>query len=336
MRSRVQKLWNSTLAGHTSAWALEPPIPPSRISLARQSKDLRENAVAPERKIFSVTELAQLFWCEKQFKLGYEHGGKVQTEEMRLGKNHHRLLEEQEHGSVAMDHVESPVDKFALRIIQTIDRLYHLQRGGQNAREVYVFAEVEGFWISGIIDCLRVENFEPDLLYIVDDKTRGRPTLPSEDQLEVSRFQIELYRTLVHYMQTATWIYWKEYLEFRALDPHIKFSPAVQGRCHALGLPETLAELVPVYLKAYRGLPCVSKKLTVRYTHQKSHNWIGDEVWWYKSAKFQAKCREKWTLLRGERDALAASNWHCGHCQFYHSSKCTASTWTRAKKIKQN
>ncbi|KAJ4987770.1 defects in morphology protein 1 [Stagonosporopsis vannaccii] len=114
------------------------------------------------KKPLSVTDLVSPAWCELQyFYTLSKFGRKPRTPAMRTGTKIHQKLEDEVHTTVPVQ-VQTKVDRFGLRIWNTISGLRCLRETGLT-RELEVWGVVEGQVVIGVIDEVSYECPDPDL-----------------------------------------------------------------------------------------------------------------------------------------------------------------------------
>ncbi|KAK9168983.1 hypothetical protein Syun_001123 [Stephania yunnanensis] len=129
----------------------------------------------------SVTDFTASEWCEKQMEFVLLHGKPKVTRAMKAGSDRHVKLEEEVLQRVKV-HIEAVEDVWAVKFINFIVGVNQLLFEGLT-RELPVVGLIQGVWMVGVIDEIRLhttESIQQPLL--VDTKTRARATLPSEPQ----------------------------------------------------------------------------------------------------------------------------------------------------------
>ncbi|VAI71152.1 unnamed protein product [Triticum turgidum subsp. durum] len=163
------------------------PPPPRRSLLSR----FREG------RALAVTDITATEWCDKQMEFVLEHGKPERTEAMKAGSDRHAQLEQEviERVDIA---VRSAEESWAVKFMNFIVGSNQLLFNGMT-RELPVIGVVEGSWMVGIIDELRMPvdgiSFHPIL---VDTKTRFKATIPSEAQKRNGRLQLMCYKITCH------------------------------------------------------------------------------------------------------------------------------------------
>ncbi|RLN16241.1 hypothetical protein C2845_PM02G08850 [Panicum miliaceum] len=141
-----------------------------------------------ERRALAITDITATEWCEKQMEFMLEHGKPERTEAMRAGSERHVQLEQEVVERVEVT-IRSAEELWAVKFMNFIMGTNQLMFEGMT-REIPVIGVVEGSWMIGIIDEIRMPidgiSFQPIL---VDSKTRVRPTIPSEAQKRNGRLK---------------------------------------------------------------------------------------------------------------------------------------------------
>lgn len=147
------------------------------------------------RKGLYVTDVTATEWCEKQMEFILLFGKPESTPAMKAGCTRHAKLEEEVIKKVEV-RVESLEDIWALKFMNFIICANQLLFEGLT-REVPVVGLVQGVWMVGVIDELRMPVAGEDRnLMLIDTKTRVRPRLPTEPQGRNGRLQLMCYKYL--------------------------------------------------------------------------------------------------------------------------------------------
>mmetsp|Transcript_64741 Transcript_64741/g.173642 ORF Transcript_64741/g.173642 Transcript_64741/m.173642 type:complete len:184 (+) Transcript_64741:54-605(+) len=119
-------------------------------------EDLAAEAETPlelwGRSSIFVTSLCMQEWCEMQldFSLRIDDGEVEETVEMRQGREQHLEAELEIHELQEVS-ASSPEDVLGLRLLNLRSSALQLCTGGL-AREVPVFGDLAGLWVTGVID----------------------------------------------------------------------------------------------------------------------------------------------------------------------------------------
>uniref|UniRef100_A0ACD5XY25 Uncharacterized protein n=1 Tax=Avena sativa TaxID=4498 RepID=A0ACD5XY25_AVESA len=173
-------------ASYLTSGDIEDSAPPPRRSLLSRFR---------ERRALAVTDITATEWCDKQMEFVLEHGKPERTQAMKAGSDRHAQLEQEviERVDIA---IRSAEESWAVKFMNFIVGTNQLLFNGLT-RELPVIGVVEGSWMVGIIDELRMPvdgiSFHPIL---VDTKTRFKATIPSEAQKRNGRLQLMCYKYL--------------------------------------------------------------------------------------------------------------------------------------------
>ncbi|RLM64464.1 exonuclease V, chloroplastic-like [Panicum miliaceum] len=143
-----------------------------------------------ERRALAITDITATEWCEKQMEFVPEHSKPERNEAMRAGSERHVQLEQEVVERVEVT-IRSAEELWAVKFMDFMMGTNQLMFEGIT-REIPVIGVVEGSWMIGIIDEIRMPidgiSFQPIL---VDSKTRVRPTIPSEAQKRNGSMQLK-------------------------------------------------------------------------------------------------------------------------------------------------
>ncbi|RLM65246.1 exonuclease V, chloroplastic-like [Panicum miliaceum] len=119
-----------------------------------------------ERRAFAITDITATEWCEKQMEFMLEHGKPERTEAMRAGSERHVQLEQEVVERVEVT-IRSAEELWAVKFMNFIMGTNQLMFEGI-IREIPVIGVVEGSWMIGIIDEIRMPidgiSFQPILV----------------------------------------------------------------------------------------------------------------------------------------------------------------------------
>ncbi|XP_011089348.1 exonuclease V, chloroplastic [Sesamum indicum] len=274
----------------------------------------------------SVTDITATEWCEKQMEFILLVGKPGKTKAMQAGSARHAALEGEVIKRVKV-HVESAEDMWALKFMNFIVGANQLLFDGLT-RELPLVGFVEGVWMVGIIDEIRMPESEAKRLPIlVDTKTRVRATLPSEPQRRNGRLQLMCYKYMWDSLVAEKFPSLK-FFDFFSLNPNHILSEEIRESTSTSGFPsETLNDVVRYYGNSCRLLPQAHDQLLLRYELQEDQSLLGEDAFAYepKWVKDQVKsCLEFWL---GEREASYPpmdERWKCRSCKF--ASTCPANS----------
>eukprot|EP00268_Persea_americana_P054561 TRINITY_DN6258_c0_g1_i1.p1 TRINITY_DN6258_c0_g1~~TRINITY_DN6258_c0_g1_i1.p1 ORF type:complete len:416 (-),score=86.40 TRINITY_DN6258_c0_g1_i1:624-1871(-) len=274
------------------------------------------------RRGLSVTDITRSEWCEKQMEFILLHGKPKRTNAMKAGSARHAELEEE-----VVKRVELPINsveeswavKFSNFIIGTNQLLFE-----GLTREIPIVGRVEGVWMSGVIDEIRMPVTEADQNpLLVDIKTRYRATLPSEAQKRNSRFQLMCYKYLWDNMIADNFPLEDFFAHFE-LNPEYIFSEDVRqhissSACNVV----TFREFMIYFRNMCHLLPPSSEQLLLRYEYQGDNSLLGEYQFKYDDSWFKSQTLQCLKFWMGEREAGFVSKderWKCGFCSF--AGKC--------------
>ncbi|EWC46851.1 hypothetical protein DRE_03863 [Drechslerella stenobrocha 248] len=106
----------------------------------------------------SVSDLLANLWCEQQYHYTLMRGFRRRTVEMEAGSRIHKEKEEEVHIVVPVS-VTTQQDKWGLQIWNMIQGLESLRRTGLT-RELGVWGWIDGIFIKGIIDEVRLTKYD--------------------------------------------------------------------------------------------------------------------------------------------------------------------------------
>ncbi|KAF8725733.1 hypothetical protein HU200_020282 [Digitaria exilis] len=275
-----------------------------------------------ERRALAVTDITATEWCEKQMEFVLEHGKPERTEAMKAGSDRHAQLEQEvvERVDVAIRSVE---ELWAVKFMNFIIGTNQLMFEGIT-RELPVIGVVEGSWMIGIIDEIRMPmdsiSSQPIL---VDTKTRVRPTFPSEAQKRNGRLQLMCYKhlwdTLIAKKFPA-----ENFFSYFDLDPNYLLSDDIKQYISSLGFSaKTFEDVLNYFNVTCQALPLSQELLLLRYELQADHSLLEEYQFTYDSRWFKDQIQEVLNFWQGSREpkfATEEERWKCSFCKF--ASKC--------------
>eukprot|EP00820_Chromera_velia_P017712 Cvel_26954.t1-p1 / transcript=Cvel_26954.t1 / gene=Cvel_26954 / organism=Chromera_velia_CCMP2878 / gene_product=Exonuclease V, chloroplastic, putative / transcript_product=Exonuclease V, chloroplastic, putative / location=Cvel_scaffold3284:12354-18199(+) / protein_length=558 / sequence_SO=supercontig / SO=protein_coding / is_pseudo=false len=295
----------------------------------------------------SVTEFSAQLWCETQLQLQYVTGRKRQTAAMAAGIKRHAEIESDDHTTEEVE-VETREDLYAFKALNSVLQLDMLRQrheellkgnGGGNGpgtpssssselpgarvREVWVCGLVNGLYVSGIIDELRIVPCEGGdfRLLISDTKTRQQPSLPSMAQRRTSAIQLQVYHRMVSELrENGSGSQFAESLPFSALnvDPDKRL---VHPELLAAGM-HTIRDAFRAFSESFVPLPPLLAKLEVVY--ECKGELLSRDLIPQSTVGTEYALRDLTAWWKGERetDAVTASeSWKCKFCDFL--SECS-------------
>lgn len=197
-------------------------------------------------------------------------------------------------------------------------------------REIPVIGIVEGSWMVGVIDEIRIPvddiSFHPVL---VDTKTRFKPTVPSEAQKRNGRLQLMCYKYLWDNL-IAEKFPAENFFSYFDLDPNYLLSDDIRWYISSLGFDAKTFEDVLKYFKATcHTLSRSQDQLLLRYELQVDHSLL-EEYWFpYDASWFKDQIQELLSFWQGAREPKFVSEeewWKCSLCKFASNCPMIAST----------
>ncbi|XP_017698165.1 exonuclease V, chloroplastic isoform X2 [Phoenix dactylifera] len=193
--SILSPLRRPTGSFHSTACFRPLPAPPDIEDSAGSSRPKSLLHQFRSRRGLTVTDITATEWCEKQMEFVLLHGKPRRTEAMKAGSDRHTQLEK-EVGEKVEVQIKSVEDSWAVKFMNFIVGANQLMFEGLT-RELPVIGVVEGVWMIGVVDEIRMPVNEATLNPIlVDTKTRYKATLPSEAQKRNARLQLMCYKYL--------------------------------------------------------------------------------------------------------------------------------------------
>ncbi|CAO2814434.1 unnamed protein product [Amaranthus hypochondriacus] len=271
-----------------------------------------------KKRGLSVTDLTATEWCEKQMEFVLRYGKQKKTNAMKAGIIRHEKLEEEISRKVEV-RVETLEDKWAVNFIKFIICANQLLFHGLT-REMPILGFVQGVWMVGIIDELRMPVPGNDRnLILVDTKTRTHSSPPAEPQRRNGRLQLMYYKYLWDNLIFVNFPS-EQFYEFFSMDPQRILSDDVKMNASNSGFPaETLAEVVKYFINVCSALPPAHDQLLLRYEFQKDFSLICEDEFSYNEDLVKAQIHDSLEFWRGERNAKFVSEmekWKCNYCQF--------------------
>ncbi|KAL6566698.1 hypothetical protein OROMI_015102 [Orobanche minor] len=290
----------------------------------------------------SVTDITGTEWCEKQMEFILLLGKPKKTKAMKAGSARHVVLEEE--GNVVhvvsyiMDHLGDPVsrpfllvtkrvkvqvqsteDVWALKIMNFIVGANQLLFDGLT-RELPIMGFVEGVWMVGIIDEIRMPVSESKRFpLLVDTKTRVQARPPGEPQRRNGRLQLMCYKYMWDSLVAGKFPSCK-FFDFFSLNPNHILSQEIRESTANSGFPsETLNDVVRYFGNSFCLLPQAHDRLLLRYELQEDNSFLGEDEFAYEPdwVKDQIKsCLEFWMGKREANYPPMEERWKCRHCSF--------------------
>ncbi|KAL5581195.1 hypothetical protein UlMin_013637, partial [Ulmus minor] len=187
-----------------------------------------------EKKGFSVTDITSTEWCEKQMEFVLLGKRRINMA-MKKGSARHAKLEEEVIKKVRV-RVKSAEDIWALKLLNFIIGVKQLLLEGLT-RELPLISFVEGVWMVGVIDEIRMPVAETDKnALLVETKTRVRYTLPAEPQRRNGRLQLMCYKHMWDNL-AAEQFPEKKFFDFFSLNRYLNLSDEIIQSSVQSGFP---------------------------------------------------------------------------------------------------
>ncbi|MBA0613933.1 hypothetical protein Godav_014287 [Gossypium davidsonii] len=216
-------------------------------------------------------------------------------------------------------HIKSVEDSWALKFINFITCANQLLFEGIT-RELPLVGFVEGIWLVGVIDELRMpENGSDRNPILVDTKTRVRDTLPAEPQSRNGRLQLMCYKYLWDTLAANSFPS-GQFFDFFSLNRSYMLSKDIRERTASSGFPaKTLDDVIQYYINTCSMLPTSHDRLLLRYELQKDQSVLGEDEFAYDPDWLKRQIQSNLEFWLGEREASYTpqeERWKCRHCQF--------------------
>ncbi|XP_074303486.1 exonuclease V, chloroplastic [Silene latifolia] len=265
-----------------------------------------------------VTDITATEWCEKQMEFGLLFGKPKITDAMKAGIARHAKLEEEVTKKVEV-RVETLEDIWALKFINFTICANQLMFDGLT-RELPVVGLVQGVWMVGVIDELRMPVTENGRnLVLVDTKTRRQPRIPAEPQCRNGRLQLMCYKYLWDKLVSDEFPS-KQFYEYFSLDPEHTLSDDIKMSTADSGFPaETFGEVVNYFRNVCSTLPPAHDQLLLRYELQDDNSLIAEDEFSYDDDWLNGQISSSLEFWQGQREAkyvLENEVWKCRFCQF--------------------
>ncbi|KAL3649372.1 hypothetical protein CASFOL_005775 [Castilleja foliolosa] len=268
---------------------------------------------------FSVSDITETEWCEKQKEFKLLFGQHEITKAMKAGKARHKALEE-EVTPRAKTHIKSAEEMWARTFMKFISGVNQLSRNGLTRELPLICRAEESVWIVGKIDEIRMPLLSSNrFATLVDTKTREKATLPGEAQKRKGRFQLMLYKHMWD-MLAAGNFYPHEFIDNFSLHPNYKLSSQVIEHAAKSGFRlQTLIDLVTYFENICSFIPQADNQLMLRYELQEDQSLLGEEKFMYDADWVRAQIKSSLEFLLREREARYAppdERWKCKCCRF--------------------
>nr|CAD1828788.1 unnamed protein product [Ananas comosus var. bracteatus] len=312
------------------------------------------------KRALMVTDVTAAEWCEKQMEFVLLHGKPRRTKAMKAGSDRHAQLEKE---MIAVLHpllaegkdffcvflqlcivfLICPVSKQVIEkvdiVIKSVEESWAVKFMnfiiGANqllfeglTRELPVIGVVEGTWMIGVIDEIRLplDKAIPNPI-IVDTKTRHKATLPSEAQKRNARLQLMCYKYLWDSL-TAEQFSTYDFFSYFNLNPQYNLSGIVKEYISSLGFHvKTLEDVFTYFRETCCLLPPSQEQLLLRYELQSDNSLLEEYFFSYDPIWFKDQVQECLKFWLGEREAKFVSEdekWKCHFCKFTSTCPMTA------------
>ncbi|XP_007015476.2 PREDICTED: exonuclease V, chloroplastic [Theobroma cacao] len=266
----------------------------------------------------SVTDLTAADWCEKQLEFALHFGKRKINKAMKAGRARHLKLEEEVVKKVKV-RVQSVEDTWAIKFINFVTGATQLLFEGLT-RELPLIGFVEGVWLVGVIDEIRMsEKGSGRNPILVDTKTRVRDSLPSKPQRRNGRFQLMCYKYLWDTLVADSFPS-RQFFNFFSLNPNYILSEDIREKTANSGFPtKTLDDIVGYYRNTCSMLPPSQDQLLLRYELQKDQSVLGEDQFAYDPDWLKKQIQGSLEFWLGEREASYTpeeERWKCRYCQF--------------------
>lgn len=270
-------------------------------------RKLKPNGIA-------VTELSSQLWCERQLLFGITLGKKL-SPSMQRGDARHRELHE-EVAELVQVVPKTFADVCAIQLNNCEAAVARLSELGFT-RELPVFGKVNTLFLRGCIDEVKLSGNE---LKLIDTKTRFKASMPRDEQQQVSKFQMMLYRHLLNEIIERRFNF-TDFLRIHRFKTTTEISDELKEQVRKLN-PAFEINLYKIARKAFSDLqllPRVSENLEVRYEQQQTHKPIGLVEFRFDHKLFSERCdylEEMWLGKREPKKAMETESWKCAFCEF--------------------
>ena len=261
-----------------------------------------------------VTDLSSQAWCEQQLEFVLHHG-QTKTKEMKAGTKRHDELH-REIAEVLEVEPQTREDLWGLHMLNAWSALQQLHHEGL-CREVPVFGKIQDTWFMGIVD--QLEHNKTEEVLLSDNKTRRKPSLPSNAQKLTTRLQLMLYQQLLRQLASESFPT-TEFFQHFALDSDSSFSPQFLEALEEVHLPAlTLGAMLPIALEAFQQMGPLSNNLLTRYEWQEDRSHLGNDEFTFRPQWLNFQVQSSLDYWHGQRKARGVSNserWKCRFCEF--------------------
>lgn len=272
-----------------------------------------------------VTDITSAEWCQQQvaFTLSARLPKEVtETEAMAAGTAVHAALEAELSTAVEVA-VSTVEDGWAVRLVDMMTGLHQLRMEGVT-REIYIWGNVQGQWVRGIIDQLELDD--NGHIRVVEHKTRRKPSLPMLAQQQTARLQVMTYKLLLELLpKTCSLAQLTKFFHLLHLDLMRPLSDTVQQYAKAMGVvsdgaqPATLTLIAEQLQQQTSTMPQSSNHVKVCYIWQADSEVLGETKYEYDHAWLIFRLKQHMDFWEGvwtPQVVPAQESWKCRHCLF--------------------
>ncbi|DBA95792.1 hypothetical protein WJX77_004893 [Trebouxia sp. C0004] len=272
-----------------------------------------------------VTDITSAEWCQQQVAFTLSaHLPKEATETaaMAAGTAVHAALEAELSTAVEVA-VSTVEDGWAVRLVDMMSGLHQLREEGVT-REMYIWGNVQGQWVRGIID--QLELHDNGRIRVVEHKTRRKPSLPMLAQQQTAKLQVMTYKLLLDLLpKTCSLAQLTKFFHLLHLDLMRPLSDTVQQHAKAMGVlpdgaqPATLTFIAEQLQQQISYMPQSSTHVKVCYIWQADSEVLGETDYEYDHAWVVFKLKQHidfWEGIWTPQVVPAQESWKCRHCLF--------------------
>ena len=267
------------------------------------------------RSNISVTDIAAQYWCEKQMELNHIHGAKI-TKEIREGRAMHEHMESEVNEQISLQ-PKGYTDALYKNLYSSYKALEALEAHGKT-REVQIYGSLSGYRIVGKLDELDSEGSET---MIIEDKTRGSDTVPSDAQALTHKVQVLIYKKMLQDIKDGR--YTADNFKSSYAVRTMLLTPEFTRQLDALGIEKQLqnvASIADAFFASAIKINGVSDTLCIRYINQYTGKQTNLIKFKYDEKEVQEIVRyvmKYWSGGREPQPVPEAEKWKCNMCRFF-------------------
>lgn len=269
------------------------------------------------KKVLSVTDITSTEWCDKQMEFKVVCGKQKKTAAMVAGSNRHTVLEKEVVEKIEIQ-VKSREESWALKFLNFVVGANQLLFEGLT-REIPVVGVIQGRWMVGVIDEVRMPIGKAIMPILVDTKTRCTATVPSEAQKRNGRLQLMCYKYLWDYLVAGTFPHDHFFNHFE-LNPLYVLSDNIKQYTASLGFhAKRFEDVVKYYRESCFLLPRSDDQLLLRYELQSDCSLLEECQFAHDAVWLENQVEECLKFWLGEREAAYVTEdekWKCNFCSF--------------------